>query len=176
MLSLHVYWASIFILPHYIVKKIESICREFLWGMKSYSRSVPLVSWEKLCVAKNEGGLNFKNCGLWNYATVGKRVWWVNQLWLVELCNMVSIWRGMTFGRTLFQLILVGIRRKFIAIRLSLLPVMWMVDGCKLLVVLWLCMVQWVAWLIVIVGIIANGNTGFDMHFVEKKKGRDYLG
>ncbi|XP_074289243.1 uncharacterized protein LOC141614396 [Silene latifolia] len=75
--ALHNYWASILILPVGVFKRIEDICRNFLWiGGVDYLRS-PLVSWGKICRAKNEGGLGLKCAIQWNKAAVGKLVWWL---------------------------------------------------------------------------------------------------
>ncbi|XP_074270821.1 uncharacterized protein LOC141594724 [Silene latifolia] len=42
--TLHNYWASIFLIPKGVIKRIEAICRNFLWsGSSEYSRS-PLVA------------------------------------------------------------------------------------------------------------------------------------
>ncbi|KAK9723563.1 hypothetical protein RND81_05G008200 [Saponaria officinalis] len=58
----------------------------FLWdGGVDFKRS-PLVSWDKVCKPKSEGGLGLKNDVLWNKAAVGKLVWWVayktDHLWV----------------------------------------------------------------------------------------------
>ncbi|XP_074293517.1 uncharacterized protein LOC141620582 [Silene latifolia] len=84
--TLHNYWAAMFILPNGIISKLESICTNFLWdGEVDYIRT-PLVSWEKICKPKREGGLGLKNDVLWNKAAVGKLVWWIasnsDHLWV----------------------------------------------------------------------------------------------
>ncbi|XP_074290994.1 uncharacterized protein LOC141617730 [Silene latifolia] len=73
---------------------IESICRNFLWdGGVDYLRS-PLVSWEKICRPKSEGGLGLNCASDWNKAAVGKLVWWLatkpDHLW-VRWVNTVYI-------------------------------------------------------------------------------------
>ncbi|XP_074317710.1 uncharacterized protein LOC141653760 [Silene latifolia] len=46
--TLYSYWASIFLLPKSIIKRIESICRNYLWdGTAEYHR-VPLIAWDKI--------------------------------------------------------------------------------------------------------------------------------
>ncbi|XP_074291036.1 uncharacterized protein LOC141617788 [Silene latifolia] len=92
--TLHNYWASNFILPAGVFKRIEAICINFQWdGGVDYLRSL-LVSWEKICRPKHEGGLGL-NCAIqWNKAAVGKLVWWLatkpDQLW-VKWINAVYI-------------------------------------------------------------------------------------
>ncbi|XP_074314953.1 uncharacterized protein LOC141651130 [Silene latifolia] len=84
--TLHNYWASMFILPTGVITKVEAICRHFLWdGGVDFLRT-PLVSWDKICHPKKEGGLGLKNDILWNKAAVGKLVWWIasksDHLWV----------------------------------------------------------------------------------------------
>ncbi|XP_074318739.1 uncharacterized protein LOC141655563 [Silene latifolia] len=85
--TLHNYWASIFLIPKGVIKRIEAICRNFLWsGSSEYSRS-PLVVWHNVCCSKKEGGLGIKEAGVWNIASVGKLVNWIytkaDRLWVL---------------------------------------------------------------------------------------------
>ncbi|XP_074292460.1 uncharacterized protein LOC141619333 [Silene latifolia] len=65
--TLHNYWASIFLIPKGVIKRIESICRNFL--------------------CKKEGGLGIKEAGVWNITSVGKLVNWIytkaDRLWVL---------------------------------------------------------------------------------------------
>ncbi|XP_074282741.1 uncharacterized protein LOC141607283 [Silene latifolia] len=95
--TLYNYWASMFILPQGVINKIESICRNFLWdGGVDYKRT-PLISWEKICKPKIEGGLGLKQDTLWNQTAVGKLVWWIasksDHLW-VKWVNQIYIKGG----------------------------------------------------------------------------------
>ncbi|XP_074291655.1 uncharacterized protein LOC141618445 [Silene latifolia] len=85
--TLHNYWASIFLIPKGVIKRIEAICRNFLWcGESEYNRT-PLVSWHDICFSKKEGGLGIQNTGVWNVASVGKLVHWLftkaDRLWVL---------------------------------------------------------------------------------------------
>ncbi|XP_074304886.1 uncharacterized protein LOC141639737 [Silene latifolia] len=83
--SLFTYWANIFLIPKGVQKKIDSLCRNYLWdGTDIYMRS-PLVSWEQVCSPHNEGGLGIKYSFDWNRATVGELVWWL-------YCKPDSLW------------------------------------------------------------------------------------
>ncbi|XP_074314100.1 uncharacterized protein LOC141649302 [Silene latifolia] len=59
--SLHSYWARIFMLPKMILKKIESVCRAFLWYGNENKERPYLVAWNQICQPKRKGGLGFKN-------------------------------------------------------------------------------------------------------------------
>lgn len=74
LFSLQVYWAGIFILSKTVIKEVHRICREFLWGGTSGKR-IPLVAWDDLCQPKKFGGLNIKNCDVWNLAVISKQIW-----------------------------------------------------------------------------------------------------
>ncbi|XP_074278280.1 uncharacterized protein LOC141601872 [Silene latifolia] len=84
--TLYNYWASIFLIPKLVIKKIKAVCRNYLWdGGVEYSRT-PLVSWKKICCNKKSGGLGVIEAGVWNIAVVGKLVNWIytkaNRLWV----------------------------------------------------------------------------------------------
>ncbi|XP_074315519.1 uncharacterized protein LOC141651717 [Silene latifolia] len=74
---MHSYCASIFLIPTGIMKKVDSICRNFLWGGKdAYLRS-PNVSWGTCCSPMEEGGLGLQNASHWNKALIGKYTSWL---------------------------------------------------------------------------------------------------
>ncbi|XP_074265697.1 uncharacterized protein LOC141588142 [Silene latifolia] len=85
--TLHNYWASIFLIPKGVIKRIEAICRNFLWSGESDYGRTPSVSWYGICCSKKEGGLGIKNAGVWNTASVGKLVNWLHtkadRLWVL---------------------------------------------------------------------------------------------
>ncbi|KAK9704702.1 hypothetical protein RND81_07G005800 [Saponaria officinalis] len=84
--SLYTYWANIFLIPKGVLRKIDSICRNYLWDGSSQYVRVPMVGWEQVCSPINEGGLGIKFSQTWNVAMVGKLVWWVyskpDSLWV----------------------------------------------------------------------------------------------
>ncbi|XP_074300010.1 uncharacterized protein LOC141631207 [Silene latifolia] len=53
-----------------------------------------MVSWEKVCSPKEEGGLGIKDSQSWNIAAIGKLVWWIyyspNRLW-VKWVNQIYL-------------------------------------------------------------------------------------
>ncbi|GJX37805.1 DUF4219 domain-containing protein [Tanacetum coccineum] len=61
--SLHVFWASVFILPSRILLDIEQIIRDFLWCHGSMSRGKAKVVWEVVCLPKVEGSLGIRREG-----------------------------------------------------------------------------------------------------------------
>ncbi|XP_074267269.1 uncharacterized protein LOC141590593 [Silene latifolia] len=84
--TMHTYWASMFVLPQGVIKRVDAICRNFLWeGGADYNKA-PLLAWQKVCSPKKEGGLGLKWSLTWNIATVGKLAWYVatrpDKLWV----------------------------------------------------------------------------------------------
>ncbi|XP_074292168.1 uncharacterized protein LOC141619030 [Silene latifolia] len=84
--TLYSYWANIFILPKSIIRRIEAICRNYLWDGNTEYHKVPLVGWDTVTLPKNEGGLGIKKAELWNIAVVAKLVDWIyskaDRLWI----------------------------------------------------------------------------------------------
>ncbi|XP_074271472.1 uncharacterized protein LOC141595407 [Silene latifolia] len=84
--TLYSYWAGMFIIPKGVIRRIEGICRNFLWDGSSDYHRVPLVVWEKVTLPKDEGGLGIKKAELCNITAVAKLVDWVynkaDKLWI----------------------------------------------------------------------------------------------
>ncbi|GJY29200.1 hypothetical protein Tco_0404967 [Tanacetum coccineum] len=55
--SMHLYWASVFILPNRILDDLDQLMRGFLWYDGSMKRGKSKVTWEDVCLPKHEGGL-----------------------------------------------------------------------------------------------------------------------
>ncbi|GJV32164.1 hypothetical protein Tco_1392564 [Tanacetum coccineum] len=53
--SLHVFWASVFILPNRILLEIEQIMKGFLWCQGKMRSGKAKVAWEVVCLPKDEG-------------------------------------------------------------------------------------------------------------------------
>lgn len=60
MFHLQSFWSAIVILPCSIFKKIEELCRNFLWSGHRDQKAIPLVAWDRICLPRNEGGLGVK--------------------------------------------------------------------------------------------------------------------
>ncbi|GKA84880.1 hypothetical protein Tco_0806534, partial [Tanacetum coccineum] len=59
--SMHVYWASVLLIPKRIIYDIHQLIRGFLWCNDDYKRGKAKVAWEDICLPKWEGGLGLRN-------------------------------------------------------------------------------------------------------------------
>ncbi|PWA74759.1 RNA-directed DNA polymerase, eukaryota, Reverse transcriptase zinc-binding domain protein [Artemisia annua] len=73
--SLHVYWASVFLLPQTIINDINKLLKIFLWNQGEIFKGKAKVSWKNICKPKKQGGLGLKDLGIWNKAMIAKHLW-----------------------------------------------------------------------------------------------------
>ncbi|XP_048491428.1 uncharacterized protein LOC125492756 [Beta vulgaris subsp. vulgaris] len=72
LMSIHVYWGQIFLLPKGVLKEVNAICRYFLWSGSHNDARPGAVSWEHLCKTKATRGLGLRDTCLWNIIATGK--------------------------------------------------------------------------------------------------------
>ncbi|GJW16459.1 RNA-directed DNA polymerase, eukaryota, reverse transcriptase zinc-binding domain protein [Tanacetum coccineum] len=84
--SIHIYWASVFLLPKTVIEDINKLLKGFLWSQGELSRGKAKIAWRKICRPKSQGGLGLKDLGVWNKAMIIKNLWHVvtdkNSLWV----------------------------------------------------------------------------------------------
>ncbi|XP_074321467.1 uncharacterized protein LOC141658052 [Silene latifolia] len=67
-----------FLIPKVVIRRVEAICRNYFWdGSPDYHR-VPLVSWDRVTMPKDAGGLGVKKVENWNWAAVDSPWTWKN--------------------------------------------------------------------------------------------------
>ncbi|XP_010431573.1 PREDICTED: uncharacterized protein LOC104715904 [Camelina sativa] len=85
------FWMSAFILPKGCIKKVESLCRNFLWNGDVTKRGSAKVAWSNVCLPKEEGGLGLRNLSFWNRTLCLKLIWRLfsasDSLWALWLRN-----------------------------------------------------------------------------------------
>ncbi|GJV24536.1 hypothetical protein Tco_1377231 [Tanacetum coccineum] len=72
--SLGVYFFSTFKAPVSIIKKLESIRRDFFWGGNSESKKIAWIAWDKVVSPRDQGGLNIGSLKVFNQAML--TIWW----------------------------------------------------------------------------------------------------
>ncbi|XP_055830987.1 uncharacterized protein LOC129900029 [Solanum dulcamara] len=121
LVHMHVYWASIFLLPKRVMKEIIAICRNFIWSGQVNSNQAPLIALERICATKREGGLGIQDRLKWNEAAITKYVWNVaekaDNLW-VKWVNHIYIYIKMKSGGNVNQVKTpAGIGRKYAVLK-----------------------------------------------------------
>ncbi|KAJ0926587.1 putative RNA-directed DNA polymerase [Helianthus annuus] len=83
--SLHVYWASVFILPQRVIKDLEKKMRDFLWSNGPLGKGKSKVAWKTVCLPASEGGLGIKRICDVNRALMVYHMWNI-------ITNRESLW------------------------------------------------------------------------------------
>ncbi|XP_010463260.1 PREDICTED: uncharacterized protein LOC104743929 [Camelina sativa] len=85
------FWMSAFILPKGCIKKIETLCANFLWSGDVTKKGIAKMAWRDLCLPKAEGGLGFRCLSHWNKTLILKLTWRLlaarDSLWALWLKN-----------------------------------------------------------------------------------------
>ncbi|VFQ76132.1 unnamed protein product, partial [Cuscuta campestris] len=67
---------SVFLLPSQLCQSIENLMNSLWWGGKGQnSKGIHWMSWTRMAVPKNFGGLGFKQLRAFNVAMLGKQGW-----------------------------------------------------------------------------------------------------
>ncbi|KAJ0871216.1 putative RNA-directed DNA polymerase [Helianthus annuus] len=125
--SMHVYWASVFIIPTRVTNELEKLMRRFLWNANNQGRAKAKVAWAEVCLPKDEGGLGIRSISDVNKALMANHVWsiltkrkslWVQWIYSHKL-NGKSLWDVQPRGSISWGW------RKILAIRATIRPFIW---------------------------------------------------
>lgn len=100
--SLHIYHMSCFNLPQWVLKRIDKIRREFMWGRSSGDKSsFSWINWISVCMPTGYGGMGVAFMQLRNIVMVF-RLWWklyehANLLW-ADMVHALKRLGGVTDG------------------------------------------------------------------------------
>ncbi|RVW34350.1 Transposon TX1 uncharacterized 149 kDa protein [Vitis vinifera] len=90
--SIPIYQMSFFRMPKIVVRRLEKLQRDFLWGGGNMERKVHLVKWEIVCGDKGRGGLGLRKLGLLNKALLGKWIWRF-------ACDRENLWKQVILAK-----------------------------------------------------------------------------
>lgn len=75
--GIQAYWAQTFILLKKLFRKVESLCREFLWVGSVGGSKKAHITWEMVGAPFSRGGLNLRLLEIWNRTAILKQLWTV---------------------------------------------------------------------------------------------------
>ena len=52
LIGIYIFWARILILPQGIVKQVNAMCRNFLWGADNIYKKTPYIARQEVCLPK----------------------------------------------------------------------------------------------------------------------------
>ncbi|KAH1256677.1 putative ribonuclease H protein [Glycine max] len=73
--AIAMYWMQCFPLPQFVLRKINAICRSFVWTGKQEISKKSLVAWDTMCRNKSQGGVGIINLQVWNIVSLMKCLW-----------------------------------------------------------------------------------------------------
>ena len=69
------FWSQTFTLPKGCIKRIETLCAQFLWSGSIDRRGNAKVAWASVCLPKSEGGLDLRRYANWNTTLLLRLIW-----------------------------------------------------------------------------------------------------
>jgi len=66
---------SVFLLPSTLEEELQKMMNYFLWGNNNPLKGIKWLSWDKLLMKKEDGGMGFRNLHAFNLAMLGKHGW-----------------------------------------------------------------------------------------------------
>jgi hypothetical protein len=73
--ALPTYLFSVLAAPTFVLSTIKSLQRNFLWQGFNTGKKIALVSWDKICQPKEQGGLGLRDPSLMN-KILSAKIWW----------------------------------------------------------------------------------------------------
>ncbi|GKB92899.1 retrovirus-related pol polyprotein from transposon TNT 1-94, partial [Tanacetum coccineum] len=137
--SMHVYWASVLIIPKGIIYDIHQLIRGFLWCNGELKRGKAKIAWEDIYRPTREGGLGIRNLEVFNYDLMTTHIWNIlsfkESLW-VRWIHKYKL-RGRTFWDILVKNEMSWGWRKLLQLRDVMRPFFWVTLGNGMSTSIW---------------------------------------
>lgn len=93
--SIPLYFMAAFLIPMWVINRLDKIRRKFLWGHSDTRKGISLLNWTEVCLPKQNGGMRGTNLVFRNYSLL-LRWWWrlyrfPNSLWAQTARSISSI-------------------------------------------------------------------------------------
>lgn len=93
--SIPIYFMSAFLLPKWVLSRIDKIGRKYLWGNSETTKGISLLNWYEVCLSKKNGGMGGANLHIRNWSLL-LRWWWrlyrlPNSLWALTAKALRSV-------------------------------------------------------------------------------------
>ncbi|XP_058782915.1 uncharacterized protein LOC131657547 [Vicia villosa] len=82
------YWMTCLPLPDFVIRKLDSLCRSYIWSGKATISKKSPEAWKRVCCPVKQGGLNVINLSVWNHVALLKCLWNIS----MELDNLWVKW------------------------------------------------------------------------------------
>ena len=77
LLTLHIFWASIFLFSKACLETLEKHIRNFFWGSFDDTKKMKTISWSKICQPIEQGGLGLRLVRAIVDAVIQRQVWYI---------------------------------------------------------------------------------------------------
>lgn len=101
---------SIYKIPKTVITSLSSALANFWWSAVEHKRKIHWISWEKMCLPKDLGGMGFKDLESFNKALLAKQAW---RLINLEDCLMSQVLKGKYYEGTCFVKVQLGKRPSY---------------------------------------------------------------
>ncbi|GKV35115.1 hypothetical protein SLEP1_g43429 [Rubroshorea leprosula] len=91
--SLLVFLMSVYLAPKGIIKILDKIRREFLWGGQGESRKINWVKWQQVCRNRDEGGLGVKDVTPQNLNPETRQTPCTRERIMIYISNLYSLYK-----------------------------------------------------------------------------------
>ncbi|KAA3474990.1 reverse transcriptase [Gossypium australe] len=100
------YTMACFLLPKSLCAELERLIAKFWWQKGHGKRGIHWCAWKELCIAKEQGGLGFRNLDLFNVALLAKQAKYFpySDFINAQLGNLPSLtWKSVWAAKRLLQ-------------------------------------------------------------------------